>query len=164
MRASAVFDCDALRSDALDSKLAACWSSERKRVERRHAYLSGRVTTEAIARSAHRSISRSWPVGVSAWRSCGCGRHGALLDEDVLAPDFVEQLSAAIHALNVVMKKCSMRNRCLELDIVAAQLTRCTTDSSLAGYSMASSLSWARSADHALMRASSSRREKGLVM
>src|SRR5712664_2122176 len=104
------------------ANLAACWSSERKRVERRYTHLSGRVTTEAIARSAHR-----FDQPIVAGR---CERlaqpadvdvHGALLDEDMGAPDFVEQLSAAIHALNVGHEEMQHAELDVpELDIVAA--------------------------------------------
>src|SRR6266850_5401094 len=87
-----------------------------------HAPLSAQVATEAIAGSAHRFDQ---PV-VAGRRErlaqpADVDVHGALLDEHIVAPDFVEQLSAAIHSLNVGHEEMQHAELDVaEVDVVAA--------------------------------------------
>ena len=57
----------------------------------------------------------------------------AFLDEDVVAPDPVEQLGAAVHAFGVASRKCSSLNSVAPSFTSPLPVTRCVAGSSRSG-------------------------------
>ena len=136
-----------------------------KRPERRP---SGRLAEEAVAHTAH-GLDQSFVTarGEHLPHSANVDVHGALLDENMVPPDFVEKLGAAVDPIGVSheeMQQAKLGGLEIDFLAVAGDPVRGRVKSQAGDLDDLVASRGARRRITALIRASSSRGEKGLVM